>query len=306
MTAVQLERVSRRDGGQVALDNLSLAVPEGSAFALIGPNGSGKSTVLKLIATIVKPTSGTIRVHGHDVVAEAGAVRRLVGYVPDVFGTYPGLKVREYLEYFAGAHRLRNAQATITDLLTLVELQAVAGQYLTTLSRGRKQRLAIARALLHDPSVLLLDEPTFGLDQRGRADVLAVLRELQSMGKTLVISSHLLEDVAQLATDVAAFADGRLVAETSAEELRQSIEGPRRIWVEVANDPRQAQVALAGVDTVRAVEVQGQELRFLYQGSRYGLPEVLDTLVRGEVKVIRFTEESNDLEILLASLGRTS
>jgi ABC-2 type transport system ATP-binding protein len=141
------------------------------------------------------------------------------------------------------------------------------------------------------------------LDLRGRGDVLAVLRELRDLGKTLVISSHLLEDVAQLSTDVAALSGGRLVTATSAEELRQVLEGPRRIALEVANDPRQAQAALAGLESVRAVEPNGQEISFLFQGSRYALPDVVTALVERDVKIIRFTEESNDLEVLLSTLG---
>ena len=206
------------------------------------------------------------------------------------------------MEFFAAAHKLRRAGATIGDLLALVELQAVERDYLTTLSRGMKQRLAIARALLHDPHLLLLDEPTFGLDLRGRRDVLAVLDELHQLGKTLVISSHLLEDVAHVATDVAVLSGGSLVAETSAQELRQVVDGPRRMRLEVANDPRLARAVLAGVEAVRNVEAEGQELLFAFQGSRYALPELVAALVAGEVKVIRFAEESNDLEVLLAAM----
>lgn len=302
MTAAELEGVSLTGNGVDILRNISLTVAEGSAVGIVGANGSGKTTLLKLMATLIRPTAGKVRIFGHDAGAEAAAVRRLVGYVPDSFGSYPGLKAREYLEFFAGAHKLKNAAGTIDDLLALVELQAVERQYLATLSRGMKQRLAIARVLLHDPRLLLLDEPTFGLDLHGRRDILAVLHELRHLGKTLVISSHLLEDVAQLVTDVAALSGGGLVAEASADELRQVVEGPRRMRVEVANDPRLAQAALAGLEAVRGLEVQGQEITFLFSGSRYALPEVVTTLVQHEVKVVRFAEESNDLEVLLASL----
>lgn len=302
MTAAELDTVSRTGNGGPILHDVTLTIPEGSAFGIVGPNGSGKTTVLKLLATVIRPSSGKVRIFGHDAAVEPAVVRRLVGYVPDTFGSYPGLKVREYLEFFAGAHKLKNAAATIDDLLALVELQAVERQYLSTLSRGMKQRLAIARALLHDPQLLLLDEPTFGLDMHGRRDIIAVLQELHHLGKTLVISSHLLEDVAQLASDVAALSGGSVVAEASAEELRQIVEGPRRMRIEVANDPRVAQAALADLDGVRSVEVQGQDLTFLFSGSRYALPDVLGALVHRDAKIIRFTEESNDLEVLLASL----
>ncbi len=302
MTAVELQGVSRVQNGTTMVRDVSLSVPEGSTFALVGPNGSGKTTILRMLATIIRPSAGKAQVLGHDVVAEPGTVRQIVGYVPDSFGTYPGLKVREYLEFFASAHRLRSAGATITDLLNLVELRQVERRYLSGLSRGMKQRLAIARALLHDPAVLLLDEPTFGLDVRGRSDVVAVLKELHDVGKTLIISSHLLDDVAPIATDVAAISGGRLVASMSAEQLRRLIEGPRRIRLEVANDPRQAQAVLAAIDAAQSVEAEGQELTFLFRGSRYALPEVVTALVQREVKIIRFAEESNDLEVLLASL----
>lgn len=302
MTAVELLGVSRSAGGTQILDNVTLTIPEGSAYGILGPNGSGKTTLLKVLATLVRPSSGKVRVFGHDPINEPAAVRRLVGYVPDTFGSYPGLKTREYLEFFAGAHKLKNMNGTIDDLLTLVELQAVERQYLSALSRGMKQRLAIARALLHDPHLLLLDEPTFGLDMHGRSDILAVLKELRSLGKTLVISSHLLEDAAQLVTDVAALVNGSVVAEATAEELRQVVEGPRRMRVEVANDPRLALAALSGLGDVRSADAQGQDISFLFAGSRYALPDVVNTLVQHDVKVVRFAEDSTDLELLLASL----
>lgn len=302
MSAAELAGVGLAGNGVAILRDISLTVAEGSSLGIVGANGSGKTTLLKLMATLIRPTSGKVRIFGHDAATAAAAVRRLVGYVPDSFGSYPGLKAREYLEFFAGAHKLKNAAGTINDLLALVELQAVERQYLATLSRGMKQRLAIARVLLHDPQLLLLDEPTFGLDLHGRRDILAVLQELRHLGKTLVISSHLLEDVAQLVTDVAVLSGGGLVAEATADELRRIVEGPRRMRVEVANDPRLAQVALSGLEAVRGLEIDGQEMTFLFAGSRYALPEVVSTLVQQDVKVVRFAEESNDLEVLLASL----
>jgi ABC-2 type transport system ATP-binding protein len=303
VTAVELQGVRYSGNGVDLLHDVTLAIPEGSAYGIVGANGSGKTTLLRVLATLIRPTAGKVSIFGHDPVTESATVRRLVGYVPDTFGSYPGLKVREYLEFFAGAHKLKNATSTIEDLLTLMELQTVERQYLSTLSRGRKQRLAIARALLHDPLLLLLDEPTFGLDLHGRRDILAVLQELRDLGKTLVISSHLLEDVAQLVTDVAALSGGSIVALATAEELRQIVEGPRRMRVEVANDPRLTMAVLAGLEGVRSTELQGQDVTFLFSGSRYDLPEVVSALVQHDVKVIRFAEESNDLEVLLSSLN---
>lgn len=302
MTAVELQGVRYSGKGVDLLHDVTLSIPEGSAYGVVGANGSGKTTLLRVLATLIRPTAGKVSIFGHDPVTEPAVVRRLVGYVPDTFGSYPGLKVREYLEFFAGAHKLKNATGVIEDLLTLMELQAVERQYLSTLSRGRKQRLAIARALLHDPLLLLLDEPTFGLDLHGRRDILAVLQELRDLGKTLVISSHLLDDTAQLVTDVAALSGGSIVALASAEELRQIVEGPRRMRVEVANDPRLAMAVLGGLEAVRSTSGQGQEVTFLFSGSRYDLPDIVSALVQHDVKVIQFAEESNDLEVLLSSL----
>jgi ABC-2 type transport system ATP-binding protein len=305
VTAVELQGVRYSGNGVDLLHDVTLTIPEGSAYGIVGANGSGKTTLLRVLATLIRPTAGKVSIFGHDPVTESAVVRRMVGYVPDTFGSYPGLKVREYLEFFAGAHKLKNATGVIEDLLTLMELQTVERQYLSTLSRGRKQRLAIARALLHDPLLLLLDEPTFGLDLHGRRDILAVLQELRDLGKTLVISSHLLDDTAQLVTDVAALSGGSIVALASAEELRQIVEGPRRMRVEVANDPRLATAVLGGLEAVRGTSVHGQEVAFLFSGSRYDLPEIVSALVQHEVKVIRFAEESNDLEVLLSSLHET-
>ncbi len=304
MSAIELVNVTQGSRADQVLNDVSFRVAEGEACALVGPNGSGKSTVLRLIASIIVPSSGSIRVLGHDTVRESAAVRRAVGFVADAFGAYPGLRVVEYLEFFAGAQHVRNSVSTIKDLLALVDLEREEKQYLSALSRGKKQRLALAKALLHDPAILLLDEPTFGLDWRGRTEMLSVLEELRAMGKTIVLSSHLLDDVSQLATDVVALQHGRVAAQVTLEELRQSIEGPRRMVLEVVNDPRLALSVLEPLPTVQGADWLGQVVRFTFSGSRYDLPELVAQLVAHQVRVVRFSEESTDLEVLLASLQR--
>lgn len=300
MSAVELRSVTKAFGATTALVDLSLTIEEERIVALVGGNGAGKTTLLRLLATLLRPTSGHAFVCGFDTSRSGGEVRRLVGYVPDSFGLYGDLKVREYLEFFAECFGMRQAMGTISELLHLVDLYGQRDDYIATLSRGMRQRLLLARALIHDPRLLLLDEPGSGLDPRGRDDLLEILRELRALGKTIVIATHLLGDVTRLCTDVAVLADGRVAMAGPTADLIHEIPGPRRMRVQVVNDPELARQALELLPSVREVSVDGQSLGFLFDGSRYDLPEVLERLVHDRVKVMTFAEEEDGLATLLA------
>ena len=208
--------------------DLTLEVPTGSVFGLIGPNGAGKSTTLSILASVLTPTSGTAEVAGCDPVHDARGVRRKVGYMPDVLGVYDNLSVQEYLEFFAAAYSLPRSswKGLVDGLLELVGLEVKRTAMVESLSRGMKQRLALARALVHDPEVLLLDEPASGLDPRARVELRGLLAELQSMGKTIVISSHILSEMEEMCSHIAIMEAGRLLAVGAAQGHRRP--GSRR------------------------------------------------------------------------------
>lgn len=212
--AIAIRGLTKRYGETFAVRNLSLDIPAGSVFGLIGPNGAGKTTTLAVLASLLQPTVGRVLVAGIDPARDARGVRRKVGYMPDVMGLYENMKVGEYLEFFAAAYRVPSKEwpALIGGLLELVDLTDKYGAFVDGLSRGMKQRLSLARALVHDPEILLLDEPASGLDPHARIELRGLVQELATMGKTVVISSHILPELEEMCTEVAIMEAGGLLA----------------------------------------------------------------------------------------------
>jgi ABC-2 type transport system ATP-binding protein len=235
--AIQVTGLSKTYGHVQAVSGLDLVVPSGSIFGLIGPNGAGKTTTLSVIATLLKPTSGEARVLGHDPVKAPREVRKILGYMPDTMGVNERLTVDEYLMFYAHAFRLpRSTWApTISGLLELVNLADKRHELVDSLSRGMKQRVSLARALVHDPKLLVLDEPASGLDPQARIELQLLLQELRSMGKTIVISSHILAELEDMCTDVAIVSGGKVVASGPTKELAAASGLQRRVRVRVAN-----------------------------------------------------------------------
>jgi len=213
MTAlIELHGLTKRYGNLTAVDDLTLTIEEGAVFGFIGPNGAGKTTTMRILTTLLRPTSGTARIAGHSVTDDPRAVRRAIGYMPDFFGVYEDMKVWEYLDFFAACYDIPAARRAgmIDDLLALVDLGPKRDAFVDTLSRGMKQRLCLARTLTHDPRVLILDEPASGLDPRARIEMRELLRALQDMGKTIFFSSHILSEVADICTSIGIIEHGRL------------------------------------------------------------------------------------------------
>ncbi len=244
--AVRTEALTKRYGSLVAVAALDLHVPTGSIFGLIGPNGAGKSTTMAMLASLLRPTSGAMDVLGTDPTEEPGSLRERLGYMPDVLGVYDNLRVDEYLLFFAAAYRLpRTMRPGLVDgLLDLVDLGAKRDAMVNSLSRGMKQRLSLARALVHDPELLILDEPASGLDPRARVDLRTLLLELQGMGKTIIISSHILPELQEMCSDVAIMETGRLLASGPPDHILDQLGGVRRVKVRFA-DGSEAQFDVA-------------------------------------------------------------
>jgi ABC-2 type transport system ATP-binding protein len=210
---IQTINLTKRYGKLVALNNLHLNIEEGECFGYIGPNGAGKTTTIRILATLLQPTWGEARVCGHVVGYESRKIRPLIGYVPDFFGAYEDMVVQEYLEFFAAAYNITGKKRTqvVGDVLELTDLSYKRDALVDSLSRGMKQRLSIARVLLHDPKLLLLDEPASGLDPRARIEIRELLKELRRMGKTILISSHILPELADLCTSIGIIERGELI-----------------------------------------------------------------------------------------------
>ncbi len=287
--------------------DVSFDVDSGSVFGLVGPNGAGKSTLVRMLATVLRPTKGRIIVDGLDVLRKAGQVRQRVGYVPDVFSLYDDTKVWEYLAFFARCHGLptRTRAAAIAELLKLVDLFDFRFAYCKSLSRGQQQKLMIARALVNEPQLLLLDEPLAGLDAESRSEMLEVFRELATMGKVLVIASHALSDLVDVCDRIGLMAAGQLTSVGTVPQLIRELEATQRLRLVVVDEPELAHRLLSQTPQVSELELSHMALTFTYKSGRSAQAELVQQLVSAGVKVAQFAPVSQPLHEFLASAPPT-
>ncbi len=256
---IETRGLTRRYGKVIALDGLDLKVAAGELYGFVGPNGAGKTTTIHILATLLEPSDGWAEVAGLDVRTGGREVRRLIGYLPDFFGVYPSLRVWEYLEFFAAAYEVpaQRRRSISGDVLELTGLADKREALVGTLSRGMQQRLGLARVLIHDPQVLLLDEPASGLDPRARLEVREILRELKSMGKTILLSSHILSELAELCTSVGIIDHGRLLVSGPVGEVLARVGPGQSLRLEVEGPAADAAAALDGLPQVERVDACG-------------------------------------------------
>ena len=302
--AVDIQGLTVIYGKQVAVRNLSLAIPRGEVFGFIGPNGAGKTTTIKVLATLLKPTAGSVRVLGTNVVHSPQDVRRNIGYVPDSFGVYEDLTVAEYLLFFAAAYRIgwEKRAGTVRDVLALTDLGGKADAQVDALSRGMKQRLGIARILLHDPQLLLLDEPASGLDPRARIELRELLKELQRMGKTILVSSHILHELSQFCTRIGIIEAGRLVAEGSLVEIYRKLDLKRTVHVQISNLAPPLAGAIRRVPGITSVEQLADRLAIQVREDELAMEDLLDALHDLGARVRMFQPEAMDMETAFMKL----
>jgi ABC-2 type transport system ATP-binding protein len=306
MNAIETHGLTRRFGKVVAVDDLNLQVPSGALYGLIGPNGAGKTTTLRMLAGLLEPSEGEIQLHGQTVNSDWRELHRQIGYMPDFFGVYEDMLVWEYLDFFARCYDLPAARrkAVIDDLLELVDLQGKREAYVQTLSRGMRQRLCLAHALVQDPQVLLLDEPASGLDPRARVEMRELLKELSAMGKTIILSSHILSELAELCTSVAIIERGKIVASGSLNEISKIMQEARRLTIQVLTDPEVAAAVLSTQPGVGEVVIQGQTLETGFAGDENATADLLEALVKQGVRIIAFKEQTSGLEEIFLRLTK--
>ena len=294
---IQIQGFSKIYGDFRAVNNLSLTIEKGDVFGFIGPNGAGKTTTMKFLATLLKPTVGDASINGHWVTKEPDEVKRSIGYMPDNFGVYQGMKVWEYLDFFASAYGIKSAsrRQVIDDSLKLLDLEKIRDEYVNNLSRGVKQRLCLAKTLLHNPPVLILDEPASGLDPRARIYIKGILAELRNMGKTILISSHILSELADCCNKVGIIEKGKLLAAGLVEQILKMIRSSRKMRVTVIDEAATARGVLED-SSVKGVQVDGRELEFEFDGGDDQLAGILTSLVQKGVKVSSFREVEVSLE----------
>jgi ABC-2 type transport system ATP-binding protein len=298
MAMISIRGLTKRYGAFVALSNLDLAIEAGDLCGFIGPNGAGKTTTIRILATLLQPTSGVAYIDDVDVLRDPYAIKRIVGYMPDNFGVYEGMRLREYLDFFGAAYKipLKKRKAIIDDVLTLTDLTGRADDFVSTFSRGMQQRCCLAKTLIHDPKVLLLDEPASGLDPRARIEIKELLRTLKGMGKTILISSHILSELAEMCDKVAIIEHGKLIAAGPIRDIMRSSRQARLIEMEVADGGDIAEALLKEAPGILRVERSGGDFEIETDLPYERLPDLLGALVRGGVRVLFFREQEGTLE----------
>ncbi len=317
MPMIETINLTKRYGDLIALNNLNLTINEGDCFGFIGPNGAGKTTTIKILATLLKPSSGQANISGLTVGYQNRQIRPMIGYVPDFMGAYEDMVVTEYLEFFAAAYNIHGSQRkkVVGDVLELTDLGYKATAEVNSLSRGMQQRLAVARVLLHDPKVLLMDEPASGLDPRARIEMRELLKELRRMGKTILISSHILPELAELCNVVGIIERGSLLFNGTVEEALKRAKVGYVLHVGVAERIEEAAKLVAQVQGVKKVVLanddrpDGKSLKVMHvtyddAGGVTTASDIPAALIAGGFRVIKFNEEPVNLETAFMRLTK--
>jgi ABC-2 type transport system ATP-binding protein len=304
MLVVNVENLFVDYGKIHAVRGISLQIPKGEVFGFIGPNGAGKSSTIKVLATLLPGYRGRAFVNGIDVGRDPHAVREHIGYMPDFFGVYEDLTTREYLHFFAAAYRIPRGRrnAIVNDVLELTDLTHKIDAQVDSLSRGMKQRLALARVLLHDPDLLLLDEPASGLDPRARIEVRELLKELKNMGKTILISSHILHELAQLCTRIGIIEAGQMVAQGPLDEIYRRLQLMRIVHVQLADAPDTMLGRLREIPGVDSVERQIDRIAIRLHEDRLSIEDLHDAIHGLGGRIRMYQPEAMDMETAFMKL----
>ncbi|MBG9455357.1 ABC transporter [Lysinibacillus sphaericus] len=305
---IEIRDLTKRYGSFTALDHLNLTLEEGVVFGFVGANGAGKSTTFSILATLLSPTSGDAVINGKSVIKEPKEVRKLIGYMPDFFGVYDQLKVDEYLDFYGASYGIGAAErkVLIPQLLELVNLTNKRYDYVDLLSRGMKQRLCLARALIHDPKVLILDEPASGLDPRARVEMRDILRNLKSMGKTILISSHILPELAEMCDEIGVIDNGKLIAHGNVASIQAQLQGEKRIVMKVTDCLNEVRAFLEEDPLISSIDVieNRLEIAFNYRGTDANQVALLKKAILANLPIYALNEEEKDLEDVFMAITK--
>lgn len=301
MPMIETHDLTKRYHDVLALDRLNLRIEPGEIFGYIGPNGAGKTTTIRILCGLLRPTRGRAVVAGIDVVRHPEKAKLVVGYQPDVFGVYRGMRVWEYLDFFAAAYGIpaKRRRARVEEVLAIAGAETMHDYYVDSLSRGMQQRVGIARALVHDPVVLLLDEPTSGLDPRARIEMRHLLRRLKDMGKTILVSSHILPELATICDRIGILEQARLLLCDRMEKVLKQVEQRRVVEIEFLDNATKAAEALREAyppEKLEIKEIIGRMVRLSFEGEEIEIAKLLKSLIQGGYPVLWYREEPLDLE----------
>ncbi len=303
---IETRDLTKKYGELYAIKSINLNLNRGDLFGFIGPNGAGKTTTMRILATLLNPTWGEAYVGGHSIYTRPKEIRRMIGYMPDFFGVYDDMKVIEYLEFFAAAYRIRGPKRrqVCDEVLDLVELGYKREALVTSLSRGMNQRLGLARVLLHDPQVLLLDEPASGLDPRARIEIRTLLKRLGTMGKTIMVSSHILPELADICNKVGIIERGELVFNDTVAELLKKVRPHTVLNINVAGDRSSAAKLLQGHKLVEHVDDSEKYLRVTLADGQRDYSDLATQLVNAGHRLTLLREEELNLETAFMALTK--
>lgn len=297
---IEIKGLTKKYGSFYALNDLNLSLSEGTVFGFVGANGAGKSTTFSILSTLLQPTAGDAFINGKSVKNDPHEVRKQIGYMPDFFGVYDQLKADEYLDFYGASYGILAAKRAelIPQLLELVNLTHKRYEYVDVLSRGMKQRLCLARSLIHDPKVLILDEPASGLDPRARVEMRDILKQLKSMGKTILISSHILPELAEMCDEIGVIDGGRLIAHGSVSDIQAQLKGERLISVKLKGLTDRAMRFFEEDPFVSGLEQHEEThmITFKYRGSEDDQMRLLKHALDEQLSILSFAEQETDLE----------
>ncbi len=303
---IEIRDLTKKYGDLFAINKVDLKLDRGDVFGFIGPNGAGKTTTMRILATLLNPTWGEAYVGGYSIYSKPKEIRRIIGYMPDFFGVYDNMKVMEYLEFFAAAYRIKGPKRrqVCTEVLEQVDLGYKRDAMVTSLSRGMTQRLGLARVLLHDPQVLLLDEPASGLDPRARIEIRTLLKNLRDMGKTIMVSSHILPELADICNKIGIIERGELIVNAEVADVMRQVRQQTVLIVDVGGDRDAAGKLLEQHDLVEKVEASEEGLRVTLIPGDHDYSTLAKLLLNNGHALTRLSEEEINLETAFMTLTK--
>jgi ABC-2 type transport system ATP-binding protein len=306
VSMIEVKHLRKEYDNTVALGNLQLEIAQGEVFGLIGPNGAGKTTLIRVLATLLEPTYGEVRIAGIDVLAEPLKVHPIIGYMSDFFSLYENMLVWEYLDHFARCYRIppSSRNRLIDEALELVSLEVRRDAEIQELSRGMRQRLCFAKSLLHEPQVLLLDEPASGLDPAGRVEFRELIKQLHAMGRTIVISSHILTEMTEYCTSIGILEEGRLVASGQVDDIIARLDPELRLVIEVQGELDQLKTLLDNEPMAENIIVDAKQLKCVWRGERETLPALHRKIVESGIPLVSCAVAGDNLEEIYMRISK--
>ena len=305
---LKIRNLTKRYGRHTALDSLDLQIDRGEIFGFVGPNGAGKTTTMKIMAGLLKADAGEIYIDDIKLFEDYNRLKEVIGYMPDFFGVYDNLQVMEYLEFYASAYGMETRQARRLGghLLEMVHLEGKEECYVDELSRGMKQRLCLTRALIHDPQFLILDEPASGLDPRSRFEFKEILKELRDNGKTIIISSHILMELAEMCTSIGIIERGKMILQGSIEDILETVDTSNPLIIRAYDQVDTAVLLLKREEKIESLTIRGNSIFASFSGNREEEARLLKTLIDNGVLVQSFSREQGSLESLFLKITEHS